>query len=44
MVGEHPSASYRARLRAYRYGTAAFRIDYAVAGPHPVAFAQVPDR
>ena len=29
MVDEHLSASYRARLRAYRYGTAAFKIDYA---------------
>jgi phytoene dehydrogenase-like protein len=35
MVGEHLSASYRARLRAYRYGTAAFKIDYALAGPIP---------
>jgi hypothetical protein len=33
MVGEHLSASYRARLRAYRFGTAAFKIDYALAGP-----------
>jgi hypothetical protein len=29
MVDEPLSASYRARLRAYRYGTAAFKIDYA---------------
>jgi phytoene dehydrogenase-like protein len=35
IAGEHLSASYRARLRAYRYGTAAFKIDYALAGPIP---------
>ena len=28
MADEHLSASYRARLRAYRYDTAAFKIDY----------------
>ena len=35
IAGEHLSASYRARLRAYRYGTAALKIDYALAGPIP---------
>ena len=29
MADEHLSASYRARLRAYRYDTAAFKIDDA---------------
>jgi phytoene dehydrogenase-like protein len=35
MVGEDLSSSYHAGSRAYRYGTAAFKIDYALAGPTP---------
>lgn len=35
LVGDRLPASYRTWLRRYRYGPAAFKLDYALAGPMP---------
>lgn len=35
VAGPHLAASYRERLRRYRYGPGAFKIDYALSGPIP---------
>lgn len=35
IAGEHFESSYRRRLRSFRYGPGAFKIDYALRGPIP---------
>jgi len=43
ICGHHLPASYRDRLRRYRFGPAAFKVDYALDGPVPWANPAVAD-
>src|SRR3954453_19849980 len=43
ICGHHLPAAYRARLRRYRFGPAAFKVDYALDSPAPWANPAVAD-
>jgi phytoene dehydrogenase-like protein len=44
VAGDRLPGLYRARLRRYRYGPAAFKVDYALSGPIPWRAAGCPGR